>query len=66
MKCELDVGRALDHYEVAKIISDATEKTITYYPISEEEYAEDLKSAGMPDDTARTHLIFKGGKKNGR
>jgi uncharacterized protein YbjT (DUF2867 family) len=49
-------GRALDHYEVAKIISDATGKTITYYPISEEEYAEDLKSAGMPDASVEMFL----------
>ncbi len=49
-------GRALDHYEVAKIISDTTGKTITYYPISEEEYAEDLKSTEMPDDSAEMFL----------
>lgn len=59
-------GRALDHYEVAKIISDATGKNITYYPISEEEYSEDLKSTGMPDASVEMflnlyRLLRKGG-----
>jgi uncharacterized protein YbjT (DUF2867 family) len=49
-------GRALDHYEVAKIISDSIGKTITYNPITEEEYAEDLKSAGMPDASVEMFL----------
>lgn len=49
-------GRALDHFEVAKIISEATGKTITYYPISEEEYADDLKSTGMQDASVEMFL----------
>jgi len=49
-------GRALDHYEVAKIISEATGKKINYNPISEEQYAGDLKSAGMPDASVEMFL----------
>jgi uncharacterized protein YbjT (DUF2867 family) len=49
-------GRALDHYEVAQIISDATGKTITYNPITEEQYSDDLKSAGMPDASVEMFL----------
>jgi uncharacterized protein YbjT (DUF2867 family) len=48
--------KALDHYEVAKIISEATGKNITYTPITEDQYAEDLKSAEMPDASVEMFL----------
>jgi uncharacterized protein YbjT (DUF2867 family) len=49
-------GKSLDHYEVAKIISEATGKKITYNPITEEEYSENLKSTGMPDASVEMFL----------
>ncbi len=44
-------GKALDHYEMAKILSDVTGKNIQYFPMSDEDMRGALKSAGLGDDS---------------
>ena len=62
----LTSGKAIDHYEVAKIISDATGKDIKYVPVSEDEYRETLLATGMTEGAAEMalnlyRLLRKGG-----
>jgi uncharacterized protein YbjT (DUF2867 family) len=42
-------GQALDHYEMAKILSDVTGKDIQYFPMSDEDMRGALKSIGWTD-----------------
>lgn len=42
-------GKALDHYEMAKILSDVIGKSIQYFPMSDEDMRGALKSAGWID-----------------
>ncbi len=42
-------SRALDHYEMAKILSDASGKNIQYFPMSEDDMRGALRSAGWPE-----------------
>jgi len=42
-------GKALDHYEMAKILSDVTGKNMQYFPMSDEDMCGALKSAGWTD-----------------
>jgi len=44
-------GKALDHHEMAKILSDVTGKNIQYFPMSDEDMRDALKSAGWPDES---------------
>ncbi len=44
-------GKALDHYEMAKILSDVTGKDIQYFPMSDEDTRGALKSAGWTDES---------------
>lgn len=46
---ELTGPEALDVHQVAKALSDATGKTITYVDVPEKAAAEGMKGAGMPD-----------------
>ena len=43
-------GEALDHYDVARMLSREAGKTITYVPLSEEEARDGLKRAGVAED----------------
>ncbi len=44
-------GKALNHYEMAKILSDVTGKNIQYFPMSEEDMRGALQSAGWTDES---------------
>ena len=46
---KLSGPRALTFHEMASILSSATGKSIEYVPVSQEQAAESLKQAGMPD-----------------
>jgi len=46
---DLTGPEALDHNEVAKIISDASGRTITYHAITSEQMSEGAQSYGMPE-----------------
>jgi uncharacterized protein YbjT (DUF2867 family) len=41
---------ALDHYEIASIVSEIWEKEVKYKPISEEDMRDALKSRGIPEE----------------
>jgi uncharacterized protein YbjT (DUF2867 family) len=43
-------GEALDHYEVARMLSRAAGRAITYVPLSENVACAALRQAGAPDD----------------
>jgi hypothetical protein len=42
---------ALDHVEVAKIISSATGRTVVYHALTEEQMLEGARSHGMPESS---------------
>lgn len=44
---------ALDHHEVAKIISDASGREIAYHSLTEEEMLEGARSSGMPEGSVQ-------------
>lgn len=45
-------GRALDHYEMANILSAVSGKDLHYVPMSDEDMRAALKSAGLPDESS--------------
>jgi uncharacterized protein YbjT (DUF2867 family) len=47
---------ALNHYEIASILSEIWEKEITYKPISEEDMRDTLKSKGIPEENINMTL----------
>jgi uncharacterized protein YbjT (DUF2867 family) len=47
---------ALDHHEIASIMSEIWEKEITYKPISEEDMRDSLKSGGIPEEVINMTL----------
>ncbi|HLK68007.1 MAG TPA: NAD(P)H-binding protein [Bryobacteraceae bacterium] len=42
---------ALDHTEVAKIISEVSGRTVTYHPLTEQQMLEGARAQGMPEPT---------------
>lgn len=51
-------GAALDHSEIASLISGATGLTVRYEPINEDEAREALKKGGFPDAWVERLIIF--------
>ncbi len=52
----LTSGEAIDHYEVARLISTASGKDIKYNPVSEDDYRETLLATGMTESAAEMAL----------
>jgi len=50
---ELTGPEALDHYEVAQIISEVSGRTVRYQPISEQEMLDGMRQAGLPEPALR-------------
>ncbi len=48
-ECNLTGPEALDHAEVAAILSRVTGRTITYHPLAEEDMLNNLRRAGLPE-----------------
>ena len=51
-------ARALDHFEIARLLSDAAGKEIRYVPISEEQAREGLEAAGLSLDRVERLIGF--------
>lgn len=51
-------GEALDHYEIARAISDATGKTVQYLPISEDTARQALSAAGFSAERVERLIGF--------
>jgi uncharacterized protein YbjT (DUF2867 family) len=52
----LTSGKAIDHYEVVRLISAASGKDIKYNPVSEDQYRETLLATGMTEGAAEMAL----------
>lgn len=50
---DLTGPEALDHNQVAKIISDVTGEKITYHKLTEEQMLQGLRDSGAPEDAVR-------------
>ena len=55
-KYTLTGGKALDNYEMARILSDVTGKKIQYYPMTDEDMRLSLKSFGMTDENVEMYM----------
>ena len=55
-KYTLTGGKALDNYEIAKILSDVSGKKIQYYPMTDEDMSLSLKSFGMTDENVEMYM----------
>jgi uncharacterized protein YbjT (DUF2867 family) len=55
-KYVLTGGKALDNYEMAKILSEATGKKIQYYPMTDEYMRLSLKSFGLTDQNVEMYM----------
>lgn len=55
-KYTLTGGKALDNYEIAKILSESTGKKIQYYPMTDEEMRLSLKSFGLTDENVEMYM----------
>jgi uncharacterized protein YbjT (DUF2867 family) len=51
-------GQALDHHEVAAILSRVSGKTINYAPLSDDDMRSAMKGAGMPGDAIEGLLML--------
>jgi uncharacterized protein YbjT (DUF2867 family) len=51
-------GQAIDHSEVARVLSTATGKSIAYFPILEEEMRTNLKSANLADAAIEMVIVL--------
>jgi uncharacterized protein YbjT (DUF2867 family) len=59
-------GKALDHYEMAKILSDVTGKNIQYFPMSDEDMRGALKSVGWTDKSIGMLIdLYRSAKQGG-
>ncbi len=61
-KPELDLTgpEALDHAEVAAIISEVSGRTITFHPLNEEQMAAGARAAGIPESAIEYMKVLNG------
>ena len=58
-------GEALDHTQVAGIISEVSGRAVTYHPLSEEQMVEGARSVGMPEPAIMYMKILYGAVRAG-